>query len=153
MNEKNNIKINPVGHDDVQDLIGIEVAAIQIAEGGAMGRPGGVFIVTTDARVFLTYLRGHLPEEGSHREMVGEDIVSIIPMIADFRSGLMGYGVQHPAGWYHHYLGMGNHLLVKAEYEPLFLKEAQILEGQNPEEILYNLWLEAILNVLKPTAC
>ena len=48
---------------------------------------------------------------------------------------------------------MGNHLLVKAEYEPLFLKEAQILEGQNPEEILYNLWLEAILNVLKPTAC
>lgn len=149
MGTANNIKVNVVGHDDVQDLIGIEVAAVQIAEGGAMGRPGGVFIVTTDARVYLTYLRGLLSEEGSHREMNEEDIVSIIPMIADFRSGLLGYGVQHPAGWHHHYLGMGNHLLVKTEYEPLFLKEAQILEGLNPEEILYNLWLEAILKALK----
>lgn len=142
-------KINVVGHDDVRDLIGIEAIAVQIAEGGAMGRPGGIFIVTTDASVYFTYLRGQLSMDGSHREMTEEDITRILPMISDFRSGLMGYGVKHADGWYHDYLGMGNHLLVKSEYEQRFLKEVQTLESMNPEKIRYNLWMEAILNALE----
>lgn len=149
MDKEIRINIKPVGHDDVQDMIGIEAAAVQIAEPGAMGYYGGIFFVTTDSRVYFTYLRGHLSEDGSHREMTADDIVSVIPMVADFRSGLLGYGVQHPAGWYHDYLGMGNHLLVKEEYKRLFLKEVTILEELHPEKIRYNLWMEAILKALK----
>jgi len=114
-----------------------------------MGRPGGVFFVTSESNVYFTYLRRQLSKDEEYREMTGDDIIKIIPEISSFKSGMMGYGVEHAAGWYHDYLGMGNHLLVKAEYEQIFLKEVTILEELHPEKIRYNLWMEAILNALK----
>ena len=146
-------KINVVGHDDVLDLIGINVVAIQIAEGGAMGRPGGVFFVTSESNVYFTYLRRQLSKDEAYREMTGDDIIKIIPEISSFKSGMMGHGVEHPAGWYYEYLGMGNHLLVKSEYEKRFLQEVQIQEDLYPDKIHYNLWLDAILNALKSLGC
>lgn len=51
MAEDNIIK---VGNKDVGDLLGLDIAAFQFAEGGAGGYDGGVFFVTAEGKVYFT---------------------------------------------------------------------------------------------------
>ena len=139
----NNINgIIHVGEKDTENLLALDIVAFQIAEGGAMGRPGGVYFVTSDKKVYYTsYV--------SQRDYMPLDkLMKVFPPLKDFRHGLMGRGIHCPTGWRHDYLGMGNHLLVREDLHGEFTGAAKVLLAEHPGTILYNQWLEAILSVL-----
>ena len=128
-----------VGDKDVGSLIGLAIVAFQMAEGGAMGYPGGVFFVTSDKRVFFTSI---------WEQMSDDNLLKVFPPLAEVKWGLFGRGTRYPEGWHYEYLGMGNHLLVRDDFNEKFLKESNILHRDNPDLILYNLWLDAVLSIL-----
>lgn len=128
-----------VGDKDVESLIGLDIVAFQMAEGGAMGYPGGVFFVTSDKRAFFTSI---------WEQMSDDNLLKVFPPLAEVRWGLFGRGTRHPEGWHYEYLGMGNHLLVRDDLKEEFLKESDRLLRSKPDYILYNLWLDAVLSIL-----
>jgi hypothetical protein len=128
-----------VGDKDVESLIGIDIVAFQMAEGGAMGYPGGVFFVTPDKRIFFTSI---------WEQMSDDNLLKVFPPLAEVKWGLFGRGTRYPSGWHYEYLGMGNHLLVRDDFNEKFLKESDRLLRDNPDLILYNLWLDAVLSIL-----
>ena len=142
-------KILEIGHEDVSELIGLDVVALQMAEAGAMGYHGGVFLVTKKSSIYFTCLLKSSSFTGFAKTMSRSDLEKIFPPLADFQHGLLGKDLQVPKGWRHEYLGMGNHLLVKDGYWKRFMKEADRIEKQNPQVILYNIWLQAILAAIK----
>ena len=128
-----------VGDKDVDSLIGLDIVAYQEAEGGAMGYPGGVFFVTSDKRIFFTSI---------WEQMSDDNLLKVFPPLAEVKWGLFGRGTRYPEGWHYEYLGMGNHLLVRDDLKEKFLKESDRLHRDNPDLILYNLWLDAVLSIL-----
>lgn len=138
-----NYDIIKVGQADVHNLIGSNIVAFQIAAAGAMGDHGGVYFVTMEKKVYYTcYLK---PSEftGFSPYMPIEDIMQIFPPLKHFKYKLA------PFGWKYEYLGFGNDLLVKGDYYQAFTTEVEKLEKEYPGDILYNLWLPAIMNCLK----
>lgn len=128
-----------VGDKDVESLIGLDIVAFQMAEGGAMGYPGGVFFVTSDKRVFFTSI---------WEQMSDDNLLKVFPPLAEVKWELFGRGTRYPEGWHYEYLGMGNYLLVRDDFNEKFLKESNKLHRDNPDLILYNLWLDAVLSIL-----
>ena len=128
-----------VGDKDVESLIGLDIVAFQMAEGGAMGYPGGVFFVTSDKRIFFTSI---------WEQMSDNNLLKVFPPLAEVKLGLLGRGTRYPEGWHYEYLGMGNHLLVRDDLKEEFLKESDRLLRSNPDLILYNLWLDSVLSIL-----
>ena len=128
-----------VGDKDVESLIGLDIVAYQEAEGGAMGYPGGVFFVTSDKRIFFTSI---------WEQMSDDNLLKVLPPLAEVKWGLLGRGTRYPEGWHYEYLGMGNHLLVRDDLKEEFLKESDRLLRSKPDSILYNMWLEAVLSIL-----
>ena len=128
-----------VGDKDVDSLIGLDIVAYQEAEGGAMGYPGGVFFVTSDKRIFFTSI---------WEQMSDDNLLKVFPPLAEVKWGLIGRGTRYPEGWHYEYLGMGNHLLVRDDLKEEFLKESDRLHRDNPDLILYNLWLDSVLSIL-----
>ena len=128
-----------VGDKDVDSLIGLDIVAYQEAEGGAMGYPGGVFFVTSDKRIFFTSI---------WEQMSDDNLLKVFPPLAEAKWGLFGRGTRYPEGWHYEYLGMGNHLLVRDDLKEEFLKESDRLHRDNPDLILYNLWLDSVLSIL-----
>ena len=68
-----------VGDNDVESLIGLDIMAFQMAEGGAMGYPGGAFFVTPASKVSLPTITRRSPSGGdgcdhsaSHSETIQE---------------------------------------------------------------------------------
>ena len=128
-----------VGDKDVESLIGIDIVAFQMAEGGAMGYPGGVFFVTSDKRIFFTSI---------WEQMSDDNLLKVFPPLAEVKWGLFGRGTRYPEGWHYEYLGMGNHLLVRDDLKKEFLKESERLLRSKPDSILYNMWLDTVLSLL-----
>lgn len=141
--------IKEVGMEDVPDLMGLDIAAIQIAEGGAMGIHGGVFFVTTSGDAFFTCYLSPSPYSGFHSCIGMDDLERILPALSGFHHGLMGHGTIIPEGWQHRYLGAGNHLLVRDDFSEAFNEEAEKLKQEYPDLILYNTWLPAIMRALE----
>ena len=136
-----------VGDADVPGLLGADIVAFQLAEPGAMGWPGGVFFVTSDRKVYRTCYLEPSDYSGMSKSMSTDNLKSVFPPLKEFRSGLMGRGVESPDGWHHTYLGMGNHLLVKKSIKGEFEKKAAELLEKNPGAILYNVWMDAVLGI------
>lgn len=128
-----------VGDKDVESLIGLDIVAFQMAEGGAMGYPGGVFFVTSDKRVFFTSI---------WEQMSDDNLLKVFSPLAEVKWGLFGRGTRYPEGWHYEYLGMGNHLLVREDHKEPFIIASDKLLNNYPDTILYNLWLEAVLSIL-----
>ena len=138
----------PVGDEDVSKLLGADIVAFQFAEGGAMGSPGGVYIVTIDRKIYYTCYLEPSAYTGFSKPMSWKNLSRIFPPLDDFHCGLAGYGVQVPGGWHYEYLGMGNHLLVRSDWKERFDAAQKKLKEELPDSILYNRWLPAILSVL-----
>lgn len=128
-----------VGDKDVDNLVGLDIVAFQMAEGGAMGYPGGVFFVTSDKRIFFTSI---------WEQMSDDNLLKVFPPLAEVKWGLFGRGTRYPEGWHYEYLGMGNHLLVRDDLKEEFLKESERLLRSKPDSILYNMWLDTVLSLL-----
>ena len=140
--------IKEVGMEDVPNLMELDIAAIQMAEGGAMGIHGGVFFVTTSRDAFFTCYLSPSPYSGFHKCIEMDELKKIVPALAEFSHGLLGHGTKVPEGWQYEYLGAGNHLLIRDDFFEAFRKEAEKLGQEYPNLILYNTWLPAIMRVL-----
>ncbi len=108
-----------------------------IAEGGAMGEPGGVLMVTSDKEV---YHANHCFGDISF-----EDLVKVFPPLGKCRFGLFGKGSTVPSGWNYVDLGMGNHLIVHDDVYSEFKKK---IEGLRPPQI-YQKWVKIALTQIK----
>ena len=137
-----------VGDKDVESLIGLDIVAYQEAEGGAMGYHGGDFFVTSDKRVFFTCFLEPSAYSGLNVKMSDDNLRKVFPPLAEIKWGMFGMGSRYPEGWHYEYLGMGNHLLVRDDLKEEFLNESDRLLRSNPELIIYNLWLDAVLSIL-----
>ena len=140
--------VTEVGEKDVPVLLGLDIVAFQFAEGGAMGYHGGVFFVTSDRKVYFTchlmpsYYTGHA------QCMSWNDLEKMFPPLKEFDHIIAHIGVVSTKGWEYTYLGMGNHLLIRKDTWDDFQGASARLKEKNPDNILYNLWLDAILEVI-----
>ncbi len=138
-----------VGNKDVNNLLGLDIVAIQFAESGAQGYHGGVFFVTSDRKIYFTcYLK---PSEysGYKEQMSWENLEKVLPPLKKLHNHIANRNALVQREWGYKYLGAGNHLLVKDTILDEFEKESEVLLNDNPDLILYNLWIEAVLRVLK----
>lgn len=136
-----------VGNKDVDNLLGLDIIAIQFAEGGAQGYHGGVFFVTSDRKVFFTcYLE---PSEYTNyaEQMSWENLEKVLPPLKELHNYIANRYAVVLREWGYKYLGAGNHLLVKDTILDEFEKKYEALLNEEPELILYNLWLEAVLKI------
>ena len=137
------------GEKESEDLIGLDIVACQIAEAGAMGYHGGVFLVSSSGKVYFTCLMKPSDYTGNRKHTPRHILEQVFPPLMECESGLMGRGVSAPEGFMHEYLGMGNHLLVKNCISEEFRKLASVRLKEHPDAILYNLWMDIVCDVLK----
>jgi hypothetical protein len=110
-----------------------------IAEGGAMGCPGEINILTLEGRHFcMNYAYGDID-----LNKFGE----VFPVFKQCRFGMFGSTSGVPDGWHYLYLGMGNHLIVE---ESVFNKFAAIVKDLNDPVYLYQNWYRAAVETLIP---
>ena len=108
----------------------------QIAEGGAMGEPGGIVFLTEDGTAYhANYCFGDLR---------WETIQHAFPVINQCQFGMFGIDSQVPENWVYVNLGMGNHLIVRQDRYAEF--NSLIAKYKSPIEIYQN-WLESALSV------
>lgn len=141
-------KVIEFGENEAKKLVGLDIVACQIAEGGAMGYHGGVFLVSSTGEVYYTCLLQPSAYTGFSKCTSREALAKILPALDEFHPGLMGHGVTTPSGFVHKYLGMGNHLLIKDCICKVFDKQADKRMKEQPDTILYNLWLDVVLDIL-----
>ena len=140
--KKEQIDINA---SNLNDCLGLDIVAFHWAAPGACGEHGGVIFVTSDGKVYHTnYV---YPEYG----VSDEDLCKIFPPLSDFHPGIFGGGM-YPPEWKDRYLGLGNYLVVKDtlwdEFSDLARSELKRLEEEGQNVILYNIWIDVIINVL-----
>lgn len=136
------------GEHEAEKLIGLDIAACQMAEGGAMGYHGGVFLVSSTSEVYFTCLIEPSDYSGYIKHTPRHTLEQVFPPLKDFGCGLMGRGVSCPDGFKYEYLGMGNHLLVKECIYKQFQELSSIRLKEHPETILYNLWMDIVCDIL-----
>jgi len=110
----------------------------QIAEGGAMGCPGGITFITNDGGMYeFNYIYG---------DITFDDLKVFFPVITECKFGMFGLDSIVPDGWKYVNLGCGNHLIVADEIYAAFWEE--IKDIQKPSEI-YVAWLNKACKVMK----
>ncbi len=141
-------KVIEFDETEAKSLVGLDIVACQIAEGGAMGIHGGVFLVSSDSKVYFTCLLKPSDYTGFKKHTPLDILTRILPALEEFDLGLMGHGVSVPRGFNYRYLGLGNHPLIKdCIYEEVDEMARKRLEDY-PDRILYNLWLDVVLDIL-----
>lgn len=110
----------------------------QIAEGGAMGSPGGITFITKDGGMYaFNYIYG---------DITFDDVKAFFPVITECKFGMFGLDSIVPDGWKYVNLGCGNHLVVADEIYIEFREE--IKDIQKPSEV-YAAWLNKACKVIK----
>lgn len=142
-------KITEFGEKEAEKLISQDIVVCQIAEGGAMGYHGGVFLVSSSGEIFFTCLLEPSDYSGKRKHTPSHILSEYFPPLKEFECGLMGLGVVSPSGFRHEYLGMGNHLLVKNCIYHEFQELASVSLKEHPDNILYNLWMDIVCDILK----
>ncbi len=108
----------------------------QLAEGGAMGEPGGIVFLTEDGKVYHANC--------CFGDLTKETMEKAFPVLAGCEFGLFGFESKVPDGWIYVNLGMGNHLIVRMDYFRMF--ESLTREYKTPGE-LYQHWLEKAITI------
>lgn len=114
-----------------------KIRYFSLAEGGAMGCPGEVLMVTSDGEVYqANYCYGDISYG---------DLVAAFPTLGMCEFPLFGVGTVMPEGWNYVALGMGNHLIVHDDVYSEFKKK---IEGLRPPQI-YQKWVIIALTQIK----
>ncbi len=110
-----------------------------IAEGGAMGCPGEINILTAEGRHYcMNYMYGDID-----LDKFGE----VFPVFKQCRGGMFGSTDRVPDGWHYLYLGMGNHLIVEAS---VFNEFAAKVKDLDDPVYLYQNWYRVAVETLIP---
>ena len=135
-----------INKSNVNNYIGLDIIAFKWAAGGACGEPGGVVFITSDGQVY------HTNYVFSEYGITGDDLCRLFPPISSFEPGVFGGGY-YPPEWKDQYLGLGNYLVVHESIWDAFSTKARnelaIRNAAGDRVILYNIWVEVILEVLK----
>ena len=108
-----------------------------LAEGGAMGEPGGINVITSDKKMYhFNYVYGDT------------DITTIqmaFPTLEKCEFGMFGIDSKVPKGWNYVNLGAGNHLIVADSIYPEFQKR---IEKYNQPSEVYAHWIPIAADLL-----
>ncbi|MBE5933949.1 MAG: hypothetical protein E7263_11080 [Lachnospiraceae bacterium] len=115
-----------------------ETLFMSIAEGGAMGEPGGVYFYDRNGNLYhFNYVYGDVD--------LGK-VEKMFPVLESCDFGLFGINSSVPEGWHYINLGAGNHLIVKQEVYSMFAE--QIKKCKRPVEI-YQQWMDKAAYVIE----
>ena len=131
-----------ITRDNYTDYDFLDVVAISIASGGAMGDPGAIVIITSKGKVFYA--------NPSYESISLEQLLSICPILLEIDSKF-SERIKNPIGWEYIYLGWGNHLYIKESIYAPFQIGMKQKEEQIKESLLYNNWKEIVLDCLDGT--
>ena len=140
--------LNEFETSDVQTIKEKPIMACQVAEAGACGYHGGVFMVTSDKEVYFTCFLEPSDYSGHKKHTPLSVLKESFPPLSLSDRGILGHGTKSPGGYKHIYLGMGNHLFVNRNVFGTFNKLAETRLEENSDTILYNLWLDIIMDIL-----
>ena len=120
-----------------KDYRSIDIVAFLFAQPGAMGEPGGIEIIDEQGRFYHT---NYCWEGISY-----EHLCEVVPALKGCKFEVLGH--QAPQGWEAVYLGMGNHLTIKADYYHQFKEETHNRHIEKASQ-LYQQWVEIVLKLL-----
>ena len=122
---------------DINKAVFKNVMFFSIAEGGAMGEPGGVlFYVESGELYHFNYVYGDVDIK---------KVEEMFPTLTECKFGLFGIDSQVPKGWKYVSLGMGNHLIMKENvYEQFMDKFSEEMEPS----IIYQNWVNVARDIL-----
>ena len=113
------------------------VVFFSLAEGGAMGEPGGVLFFDTSGQSYhFNYVFGDVE--------IGK-VEKLFPVLSNCEFGLFGLDSQVPTGWHYVNLGMGNHLIVSDQVYPEF---SRLLGSESEPSEIYGSWAEIADSIL-----
>ena len=116
---------------DLKKSVFNDIMFFSLAEGGAMGEPGGVFFFDKKGQTFhFNYVFGDAD--------MGK-VEKLFPVLIDCEFGMFGLDSKVPKGWNYVNLGMGNHLIVNDVVYPKF---TEILGDEEEPSVVYGKWVE-----------
>ncbi|MDY3274372.1 MAG: macro domain-containing protein [Agathobacter sp.] len=126
---------------DLKKSIFNDIMFFSLAEGGAMGEPGGVFFFDKKGQTYhFNYLFGDAD--------MGK-VEKLFPILGDCEFGMFGLDSKVPDGWNYVNLGMGNHLIVNDVVYPKF---AENLGDEDEPSVVYGKWVEIADSILNTKA-
>jgi len=115
-----------------------DVMFLSYAEGGAMGCPGEILIFLKTGELYsLNYVYG---------DVKLNKVIELFPVLDECHFGMFGEGSIVPNGWNYVSLGMGNHLIVRADIYDCFIEK--IGRKTTPPE-RYGRWLDVAEEIIK----
>lgn len=131
-------KPKSVSKEELNDELFKDVLFFKIAEGGAMGEPGGVVWVKSSGESFhCNYCYG---------DITRADLMLAFEPLKNCCFGIFGMGTVVPDGWVYVNLGMGNHLLVAASVHDEFKELTKDIKRASE---IYGRWYDAALTITK----
>lgn len=126
----NDKRIIEITSSNYKDYMNLDIIAFSFAGEGAQGECGGIILVTSDGTVYHTNFI---------RDIDIEEVFDICPTLKECTSDVFRFYA--PKGWSSFYLGGGNFLIVKEEFQDAFA-------SMDPYE-LYGQWIEILLKKVK----
>ena len=136
----NAIEING---ENLQENLNLNIIAFKWAACGACGEHGGVLFITRSGQVYHTNY--------AFREfgISMDDLISLFPPLGEIWAGRGHYLPE----WKYQYLELGNSLVVHEslwdDFSRLAEEELKRRKEKGEYVILYNIWVEIILRLLK----
>lgn len=126
----NDKKIIEITSSNYKDYMNLDIIAFSFAGEGAQGECGSIILITSDGTVYHTNFI---------RNIDIEEVFEICPTLKECTSDVFRFYA--PKGWSSFYLGGGNFLIVKEEFQDAFA-------NMDPYE-LYGQWIEILLKKVK----
>ena len=115
-----------------------DVQFLMFAEGGAMGEAGAIKFIKADGNLYeFNYV---------YEKYDMEDFIKAFPVFDECAFGPLGMDCEVPEGWRYVDLGLGNHLLVRAELYPQYRKKIQKYQSKGQ---IYQNWIRHADEVMK----
>lgn len=131
------IEVNEVNY---QAYTNLDIAAFSYAFGGAMGEPGGIYIVDKAGQIY------HANYCWGDNRLKKEHIKDIIPAFKDLSFGLSGCEINND-NWSYVGLGYGNNLLIIKNISDGFNKKVAEANYRHSGE-LFQHWPGIVLGLL-----
>lgn len=127
-----------VSKEELTKELFTDVLFFKIAEGGAMGEPGGVvWVKSTGESYHCNYCYG---------DITRADLMLAFEPLKNCCFGIFGMGTVVPKGWVYVNLGMGNHLLVAESVHDEFKELTKDIKRASE---IYGRWYEAALKITR----